>query len=97
MPLRNGHNRKSTAQAKSRHRGKTTGEQVREVADTVLARAEEGIHSAQQSTEACLMQGRKKLEGVGDDIAHYVQASPIRALAIAAGAGAALMLFLRRR
>jgi ElaB/YqjD/DUF883 family membrane-anchored ribosome-binding protein len=70
---------------------------VREVTDAVVSRVGKGIESAQQSAEAYLSQGKETVEGVSSRVVEYIHARPLQALAIAAGAGALMALFVRRR
>lgn len=95
MPTRNGRSTKSTG--RSRIKDSSTGDHVREATDAVVSRFEKGIESAQQSAEAYLSQGKETIEGVSTRVVDYIQARPLQALAIAAGAGALLALLMRRR
>lgn len=97
MALRNGHpdSRRAT---KPRSKGRShSSDPVRDVAETMISRAEAGIEAAQDVGEAYLKQGRETLEGVGGRVVNYIHDRPLHALAIAAGAGAMLAFFIRRR
>lgn len=95
MPTRNGRSARTTS--RSRLKESTAGDHVREATDAVVSRVEKGIESAQQSAEAYFSQGKEAVEGMSGRVIEYIQARPLQSLAIAAGTGALLALFMRRR
>jgi ElaB/YqjD/DUF883 family membrane-anchored ribosome-binding protein len=93
MPTRNGR----SAKASHSRVKETAGDHVREATDAVVSRVEKGIESAQQTAEAYLAQGRGAVEGMSERVVEYIQARPLQALALAAGAGALMALLMRKR
>lgn len=72
-------------------------DRVREFADETITSAEGGIEAAQELTARYLKDGREAVESMSSLVRSYVRAQPVKSLAIAAGAGIVLSLFLRRR